>query len=243
MRKLYILIIGIFLLTGCNGNVTINIDKNSIKETVKVSEPVQTKYNEIKQWSGFPIPLYYDQELKAPLWMPNREKESGVSYYNDKKDDTSKTIEVTGNFDLKNHNRSNLVRSCFKYYNVIQEGNKTIFSTSQGLICAFNNFDVVINTPYSVITNNATSVDTNTNTYTWKINNSNKKTTNIYLEIDFSKKYNSSSTEKSKNNNGNIEKNSDTIAKYIITVIIGVSLIIAAIVFLKKIKNNNIDNL
>lgn len=238
MKKILIVITFVLLLTGCRATVDVSIDKDKVTEKVSVREQNSTAYNEMKNWDGFPVTLYYDADLEAPLWMPNREKESGVAYYDVSMNDSEKTITATGNFSLSEYNRSSLVRNCFKLFNVITEGKTTIFSTSNGLICDFNNFDVVVNTPYTVTNSNATNVDSINNTYTWKVNNSNRDTVSIYLEVDFSKKYNESSSIV-ENDNSNASTKQEQKKNYlkivlIIVVIIVLALAISILYFYKK---------
>ena len=224
MKRIYLLLIGLVLLTGCSSTVNISIDKNTITEKVKISESNYTKYNQIKNWNGFPAPLFYDQELNVPTWMPNREKESGVSYYEVSENNSNKTLEITGSFSLKNHNRSSLVRNCFRFYNVITEGQKTIFSTSKGLTCSYRNFSVVVSTPYVVLNNNADGVDKEHNTYTWNINSSNAKKVGIYMEVDFSKKYN-----EDPNETINEDDNKSAESNYYTYLIVGILIVLLAL--------------
>ncbi len=231
MKKNFILLAVILLLTGCKATANISIDKDTITETVRVFEQDSKKYESYKKWNGFPITLYYDQKLKSPAWMPNREKESGVPYYNVDIDDQEHIISMSGKFSLTNHTKSSLVRNCFRLYNIIQEDNKTIFSTSKGLTCAFNNFDIVVSTPYTVVTSNATKVDTETNTYIWNINSSNVNNSNVYLEVDFSKRYNEEPAENGESNSSNEQSqpvNEKT--NFIVFIVVAVGLLIVIII-------------
>ena len=223
MKRIYILLIIVLFLTGCSSVVNIAIDKNSVTETVNISESNLSRYNAIKNWNGFPAPLYYDQELDAPMWMPSREKENGVSYYDVVSDDQNHSLKITGNFKLKEHTRSYLVRHCFRFYNVITEGQRTIFSTSKGLTCSYRNFSIVVSTPYVVINNNADGVDKDNNTFTWNINNSNYRDVGLYMEVDFSKKFKEES-----NNNNNIPAKTTTNSNYI-HIIVGVIIALVAL--------------
>lgn len=237
MKKIYALLIGIVFLTGCSATANISIDKDSILESIKVFEQDPNNYNKYKNWNGFPVPLYYDQELKEPLWMQNRKKEAGVSYYDVKNDDNNKTIEITGKFKPNNHNRSSLVRNCFKLYNVINEDSKTIFSTSKGLTCAFKNFNIIVSTPYTVVTNNADKVDLENNIFTWNINSSNAKNASVYLEVDFSKKY---KEDEVTNEDDTTEQESESNTfMYIIIIIITMIIIIIGLYFYTNSKKRN----
>lgn len=236
MKKIYFLFVIVLLLTGCSATANISIDKDSVIENIIVSEQNTNKFNKYKNWGGFPVPLYYDQELQAPLWMPNREKEKGVSYYDVVKNDSNKTIEITGKFTPKNHNRSSLVRNCFRFYNVINEGSKTIFSTSRGLTCAFKNFDIKVSTPYTVVTHNADKVDSENNVFTWKVNSSNSKNVGIYLEIDFSKKF--KEDENTNTTNNTQKENESNVLMYTVIIIVSL-LIIGGLYFYTKFKKHN----
>ena len=175
-------------LTGCSTTARIEIEKNTIKETITATASNASEYQKIKNWNNSVLPLYYDQELDNPFGTPK--KESGVRYYDVNTNNSARMVTATGQFNLNNHTKSSMVRGCFKYYNIIQNGNTAIFSTSNGLICRYTNFKIVVSTPYLVTANNATNVDTQNNIYTWVVSNSNKDTISVNLNIDFSKLYN-----------------------------------------------------
>lgn len=236
MKKIYILLIVVLFLTGCSSVVNISIDKNSVAETVNISESNLSRYNAIKNWNGFPAPLYYDQNLDTPMWMPNREKESGVSYYDVVSDDQNHSLKITGNFNLEDHTRSHLVRKCFRFYNVIPEGQKTIFSTSKGLICSYRKFSIVVSTPFVVLNNNADTVDKDNNTFTWNVNNSNYKNVGLYMEVDFSKKF----KEESNNDSVSAKTSSNSNYLYIIIGAIVVLVVLSGLYLYSKRQKNSI---
>lgn len=235
MKKYIVIFLIVFLLTGCRSVTNISIDKNVVTEEVTIRADNASNYEAYKNWKGFPVPLYFDQELDDPMWLPNRKKESGVSYYSVSPDDNNNVLKVSGKFKLKEHTRSSLVRNCFQFYNIIDEGDKTIFSTSKGLTCAFNNFSIVISTPYLVTSNNANSVDEANNRFTWNVNSSNAKNFGIYLEIDFSKKYNENQSSNTNNKNKNTEENK--LYAYL-AIPIAIILIALSTVYLHKKKRN-----
>ena len=233
MKKIVLLIIIIFCLTGCHAVTNIEIDENKVTEKVTVKASSDSEYSKIKNWNGFPLTLYYDQDLKNPFGS-NRDKESGVEYYTENFDDNSKTLISTAEFSLNEHTRSSLIRGCFEFYNISNdEDNESIktFATSEGLICDFSNFDVVVKTPYKVINNNATNVDSVNNIYTWKVNKSNKNSIYISLVIDFSKKYNE---KESNNKNQSEEKTNNSVERekktsfsvYVIIAIVGLFIMV-----------------
>ena len=248
MKKLLFLFVLFFILTGCSSTVNINIKKDIVDENITVTTDSSKEYNEIKNWDGFPLPLYYDQDLENPY---GNEKEEGVSYYETFFDDTAKTLKASASFSLTEHPRSSLIRNCFEFYNAGEDAdtpNLYRFATSEGLICKFTNFNVVVTTPYLVKENNAMSVNKDTNTYTWNITNSNKK--NIYLSmvIDFSHKYNETSTENTTDNsdsntdtNNEIKKENNGLSSLII--IVSIIFILLIIFIYLKIKNSKASKL
>lgn len=235
MKKYCFILVLILFLTGCSGKVTININKNTITEKLEVSKLDNNTYNQLKTWSGFPIPLYYDQELDKPLWLPNREKESGVSYYDVTFNDETKHANISGSFTLNSHERSTAVRRCFKYYDIKKEGEVVSFATGHGLVCAFTNFDVIITTPYKVVNHNANSFDTTNNTYVWNITDANAQKAYIYLEVDFSQNSNGEKIKDPINdNNDNIEKHNYKYIYYTILLILLLLVLGSIYIFNKK---------
>lgn len=244
MKKYFILLTMLFIITGCKANAHITIDKNTVTEKVSIYAEDTAVYNNIKNGGTFPVPLYYDEESEDPIWMPERTKETGVSYYDVNFNDNTKVIDATGRFSIGNYNRSSLVRNCFDLFNVITEKDGTvIFSTSKGLTCDTNNFSIVIDTPYTVLTNNAHRVDNQNNIYTWNVTDSNSDNVSVFMQIDFSKKYNETA-EPSNNNENNYynetekEKSPNHIVIYIIIGILLITTIIGIIVLNKKRKDN-----
>lgn len=237
MKKALILIIFVFLLTGCSSVMTIDIDKDSITENVKIISSGDAEYNKVKNWNGFPLTLYYDQVLSNPF-SSSKEKESGVPYYNVNFNDDLFTTSIEGNFNLKEHPRSSIIRNCFKYYNVVSDGDIYTFSTSHGLICSFTNFDIVVNTPYAIVSNNADSFNEATNSLVWHFNRNNSTGKGVYLELDFSKKV------LGEENADGVDSTTDTkkimnktILFYVI--IIFVMIVLVAIYILKKKKDKS----
>ena len=241
MKKLLLLLIVTFLLTGCHAVANIDIEKDKITENITVTADSDKEYSKVKNWSGFPLTLYYDQDLENPFG-DSRERESGVEYYSEKFDDSTKTLVSNATFNLGNHTRSSLVRGCFNLYNVGEDENDSnivAFATSEGITCDFSNFDVVISTPYEVVSNNADSVDSVNNIYTWSVKDSNKNNTSISIVIDFSKRFNEKTTvnsneDNSKNEIENEQNNDSAILVYIIIIIIVVLIVILLLILKKK---------
>lgn len=233
MKKYFILIITTFILTGCSATANITIDKDKISEDIKIISNSTSEYSKVKNWNGFPLPLYYDQDLNDPF-SDHRTKESGVKYYDVTFDDNNMTTKVSGNFNYKEHVKSSIVKNCFKLYNITKDGTIMNFSTSEGLICDFSNFNVVVKTPYKVIDSNAKEIREDENIYIWKINNSNKNNIYLQMQIDFSQKYNeeknSQDNYKDVNNNEKQKITNQNQNSYIIVLLVIVTILLIMIV-------------
>ncbi|MGM9878950.1 MAG: hypothetical protein ACI31R_02880 [Bacilli bacterium] len=233
MKKYIILILTVFLMSGCTATVNLNIELDKITENITIFAKDQSEYNKASNWNGFPLPLYYDQELSNPF-SDTREKEAGVSYYDVSFDETNKKINLNGEFDFDNHKRSSIIRNCFKYYEIRQYDNNYIFSTSSGLICDYSNIEVVVQTPYKVTMHNSEKVDTTNNTYTWIINDSNKEEINLYFEIDSSQKVLNDNKDNVDSSGSEISKSINVVVLIIIVLIIFVFIIIGYFILRKR---------
>lgn len=251
MKKIYFILPILLIITGCSSKINIDIDQNSVIETVELQNLESETYSKLKTWNGFPLQLYHDEELNDPAWLPNREKESGVKYYDITFNDSNNSLLGTGIFTIDEHHRSSLIRRCFKYYDVRKAGQITSFETGHGLICAFQNFSVTVSTPYKVINSNAHKIDEENNTYTWNITKENKNDVYISLKIDFSKKYKEEEqvvpqtpTENIENQEQNNSVNNILTTKNII-IITSILMLIAmsVIIIILKSKYNNTSKL
>ena len=246
MKKLFLLTIVLFLATGCSATANISIDQGEITESIEVVSDNDNEYKEVSGWYGFPLTKYYDQELENPFGG-SKEKESGVPYYDTKFDETQKKVTATATFETSEHIRSSVVRGCFQSYNVAADENDpnlVTFATSEGLICDFSNFNIVVNTPYKVVQSNASSVDQINNTYTWKINDSNKMSASVSLVVDFSKRLDENGTTKeNKETNEPVKRESDSgvSSMFIYIVIISIIFIIVILLLILKAKKNKVS--
>ena len=231
IKKSILFIVILFCMSGCSAVVNINIDKDSVSEEYLISGN-SSDYKTIKENVSYSLPLSYDAEVENPF-SGNTTKEAGIDYYDITTDDTNKKATIRGNFTLNNHTKSNVIRNCFKYYNILggENSDEMVFSTSNGLTCEFNNFTLNIKTPYKVVASNANKVDEQNNIYTWQSNNKNSKEFGVNLTIDFSQKYNE--TNKSDNQeNKNEQQNTKNTNNSFIWIIILIIIIITIIAFI-----------
>ena len=199
-KKIIILFAIVLFLTGCKATVNIDINKNKITENIEVTASDSTEHLKIKNWSGFPLETNYDNYMDNYL-LNDTEKKQGVRYYDVINDDNSFKTTVSSSFNFSSYQNSSIVNNCFEYFRVIEEDNIVTFYTSTGLRCSFYNYDIVVKTPYNVVSNNAHKVDSDTNTYTWSVNRNNVSEIGIYFEIDLSKNSTGETSNVKKSNN------------------------------------------
>ncbi len=239
IKKSILCLIILFSMSGCSAVVNINIDKNRINEEYLITGN-SSDYEKIKETISYPIPLEYDAELENPF-SGSKEKEEGVAYYNITTDDISKKAIIKGSFSLNNHTNSNIIRNCFKYYNILKDGSesKLIFSTSRGLTCNFNKFTLNIKSPYKILESNASKIDEENNIYTWQSNDKNSRDFSVYFNIDLSKKYKedtqpSDSTPDVSDNTPDTQSNFNSSVLIIIGVILLIFIIAGTIILTNK---------
>ena len=192
MKKIFILVLGLFLITGCDvtSNITINKDLK-VKEEVRMTGTTEFFNNYFK---NLPITI-----VKDMLNTNNRSEtltKNGYSYIIDNKEKypaviatkeyqeldefTSKTIfkeQYFTNFEtITNDNLITIKATGFKPYDQDPE------------YYAISKFSLNIKLPFVVTDSNADSVDKSTNTYTWKINLDTKEK-EIKLTFDKNKIY------------------------------------------------------
>ena len=169
--------------------------------------------------------------------LNDTEKRQGVKYYDVINDDNSFKTTVSSSFNFSSYQNSSIVNNCFEYFRVVEEDNTVTFYTSTGLRCSFYNYDIVVRTPYNVVSNNAHKVDSVTNTYTWSVNRNNVAKIGIYLKIDLSKNINGETVnvEKNKNEKSNfLNKTSSTFIVIAVIIIIILGVLILAKTLKKK---------
>ena len=173
-KKIIIVLVLSFLLCGCNVQYNLEIKDDEFRENIKIN------FNS-KDDKGYK----YFVENKFYAIM------DGVSNFKEyqKETENEKNIVFSYTYDGLEFNKATSLGSCFKAYNVIDENNNYIISTSKGLTCAreedvvlLDGLDVVIKTNHIVKDNNADEVDGYV--YTWHFNKDNYDKKNIYIELE-----------------------------------------------------------
>ena len=201
-KKIILLLVGIFLLTGCDAEYNLTINDNSYKEDVTIEETNSAYWyngndsatSMLSYGLNTPFPLDSD----SPILSESNEKLNGIDYYNvkDISNDNRVGIRFDGSFDGESFKQSNMIVSNYnRYLKATLDGN-VVLSTGE-LLTAFENYSnlntvtINIKTNNKVVKNNADEV--NGDTYTWVVNRENYNNKSIYFEF---KESNKSDTEK-----------------------------------------------
>ena len=174
LKKSLILIVIMFLLTGCTIKYNLRIDENFVSEKLFINNVDVSKFNNTY------VPVNSDID------DPNafKEKSSEVEYYKMKKNDDSIILSYDHNF--KNFSSAYILNSCYDEVDSYIEDNRFIISTTGSFSCFelyddIDDVEVVINSQYKLINTNANKI--NNFDYIWNINVNNLNE-GIYLELD-----------------------------------------------------------
>lgn len=181
MKKILMLIVISFFLTGCKVTYSIDIDDN-FNENIIISPSNDDESKEMSEYD-YNETSYYDPDD----FDEEGNKIPGIEYYNQGFNGN------TLNFDYKfgdNYHRSAAINAC--YPSIIYDENKysVVIESGNDSAC-FDNYDnleeitINIKTSKKVIETNAHT--NNGNTYTWIINKKTKDKS-IYFEYEISEK-------------------------------------------------------
>lgn len=197
-KKIILIIIFLFGVTGCKVNYEATIENNQFieKSTFIVDKNSTEKYGENKviellpNFIGSYIPSYYNPENYDDL---NPGYQSGIEYYNIVSNNTLNEIGIDSNysFDYYNFYRSRVIHECYSDINVQKNDSVYRVITNNGCQAfkKYNSLDAItikININYDVIYNNADEI--NGNTYIWYLTKANADNKNIRFTYNTLKK-------------------------------------------------------
>lgn len=236
--KLILIIMVMFLLSGCEANYSLYIDKDVFNETTTVlanSGELNTydsqTYLTMKQKIDLYYKKYVDIVYQNPYYNPYLDDpQKGINYYNKELINNGKGygFKYSYNFNKENYLNSNIINTFFKNNNSVLNDNKYILN-----VYTFNGFEryndltqvtINITTDLEVKKSNADSVYDNV--YTWTITKDDALNKKIYLELV--------------NINKLDKKTENKIIIIIILLIFIVGLLSYAILNKKRLKNNSI---
>jgi len=185
MKKIILLLFGIFLMSGCSVNYTVTIADHQYREQVSIQ--AETKHeSDMLQDDPWPIPAYYD----APVTSEEPVMLDGVSYL--KKDVLEKngyqSWLLSYNYPSSQYRKSTAIHSCFEsiYYDYDESSNTTVFQSSVGAYCMddypdISNLTIQVLTEYDILNHNADQVLGQT--LIWNVTRDNYKSTSIQLAL------------------------------------------------------------
>ena len=177
-KKIFLVLLVLFLFSGCNASYDLVIDDGIFKENLKVSNV------HVDSVDRLILPIYYDIDE----YDKKKVKPGDDGFYDARYDVNSYSL--FHNFDYKDYGNSTLLNYCYNKVDSYYEEDIYYISTSGNFKC-FDYYDgidtitVKINTKYKLIASNADFVKGNN--YYWNINKNNIDK-GIYLELDISKK-------------------------------------------------------
>ena len=196
MKKKFILLILLFLVTGCSANYDIEIYNNTVKEDMEYFDSISSNwdsealygltYRELVTDSvSYPYPVFDSTVVDENDTI----KIDGVEYYDNKLiSDSNKLGQSLSyhKFNLDNFNDSSIVKKCYKYFSILEEGDNIILSTSLENTCfdAYPSLDYItvnLKTNHKVVSSNADVV--NGYHYTWNLSRENKDDSAILITL------------------------------------------------------------
>lgn len=240
MKKIIILIVSLFLLSGCTATYKMTID-DGVKDELNIYMS-QTEY---KKFDSDPNNYLIMQYANQPGGedTDNGEKIEGIDYYDFHKDDLNYIATYTSRFDDNKIGDSALIKNIFRDYTYRHPENELYIKTDKGFTFPYDGLTsvkIILESPYKVMYSNATA--TNGNQLIWNVTKSNAD--NFYVEVNYY-----TGTQESTDNSSQIpddsqvtdEPSTDTqtekaqssaISKVILIAVAIVILLIATIVFI-----------
>ena len=196
MKKKLLLLILLFLVTGCSATYDVEIYNDIVKEDMEFIESNSSKWDSEAQYGltyrelltdsvDYPYPAFSD----AMVDENDRIKIDGVEYYNNKLISENNKLGQSlsyHKFNLNNFSESSIIKKCYKYFSIIEEEDNIILSTSLENLCfnEYENLDFItvnLKTNHKVVSSNADIVDGYH--YTWNLSSEEKDDAAILITL------------------------------------------------------------
>ena len=231
--KILILIIIMFLISGCTAEVNIEIDRNKINESTNITVYENVVYPKEVLRTSFRnyIPIYADDVIVDTL--PDQAYPD-IIYYQKKETDLGNgyLFNYSYNFNIDEYKEARTIKDSFKSYNVSfnnREETLRLSTDNEGIIY-FNDYPqleevrINIKTDYLVKEHNADRIDDDT--YTWIFTKDSKNSINMLIDL----------SDAATTNVLRLDRNEEII----ILSVIGIIFIICLFLIFKNKKNNKI---
>lgn len=188
--KILIIIIGIYLLTGCTASYTMEITEDTFDESITIEAYTNDIYDKNSLYTLFKeeYPVYIDQEFM--YYDPNNKNEN-YSYYTKTYQELSDgyLFNYRYTYGLKDISRARAINMVYKTVSIgyIDEEDFYYISLKEPIIFINNNeiTSISINLIFEdaiIIENNADNI--NGSTYTWNLNPTELKDINIKYRFE-----------------------------------------------------------
>lgn len=195
-KKILFLLFFLLMVTGCSSSYDIEIYNNQVKEKMEfVSTSSYTWDNEVKYGFSYRELLLASYKYPYPAFSSTVVDEDdtikldNVEYYKNTLIDTSDKLGLMleyNKFTLDNFNDSSIVKKCYQYFNIIEEDDNVIISTSTTNKCfdeypLLDTITVNLKTNHKVVNSNASF--SKGYHYTWNLSRENKDDAAISITI------------------------------------------------------------
>jgi hypothetical protein len=170
MKKIIILILTIFLLSGCSVEYNLEINNDNIRENIEIGK--------------FDASEIEDFEYLTPYAILNDESQKFYVF-----DYSNKILNLSYDYNIQNYEMSEAFNQCYDMSNFSYDEKYYYILTSNEFKClsymGYTTDEVKINikSRYKVVESNADYVDNGV--YTWIINEGNKDNKPINITIDY----------------------------------------------------------
>lgn len=195
-KKVILLVTSLCIMTGCSATYNIEIYNDMVKEDLEygnfLSEtwdtPIQygLTYRELVESSvSYPYPVFNSTVVDENDTI----KLDGVEYYDNKlisnRNQLGQSLSYH-KFKINNFHDSSIVNKCYQFFNIIEEEDNIIFSTSLKNLCfdiypELKELTIHLKTNHKVVNTNADKVDGYH--YTWDITRENQEDAAILITL------------------------------------------------------------
>lgn len=178
--KLISLLAIIFIVTGCEANYNLTIEKDKMIETVDFfADNTKANSNIIKTYLDGDLMAYYDLDSK----MPRNYEKKGI--------DSKNKVGLNLSYEYSDDNlqKSALLNMCYYNKNIIKTDDTLIITTDGKAMCFYKDgqktldkLTINIKSNFKVLENNADKIEDDV--YTWYITDENYQNHPINLKVD-----------------------------------------------------------
>ena len=172
MKKIFIIISLIFLLTGCSIDYNLDIGDKLIREELFIDDPTINK--NINAFITDDVSNIYEKKEENIEYLDFLQTKDGVRY--------------SYQYDFSNYNNATIPNSCLKKLRFYNKNDEYTLSTTGYFSCIdfyqqIDKININIKLADKYIVTSTNSDIRNNNQMTWQVNKSNYKNKHIYLQF------------------------------------------------------------